>query len=109
MTSIHTQNSKNAKNDIYDIEDVAHILASMNVTIQNRDLIFSELITAEKNLHDANIDYSISSKTTKIVIDKFGINSSEYNHQLNRYLHYSNKKDEAEYKYHILKSKLKNN
>lgn len=106
MTSI---DNHNVKSNLNDIEDVAHILASMNATIQNRDLLFAELIAAEKILHDANINYSISSKTTKIVIDKFGINSSEYNHQLNRYLHYSNKKDEAEYKYHILKSKLKNN
>ena len=103
MTSINT----NINQDDY--IDVAHILASMNTTIKNRDNFMNEFIEAEKNFHDAKIDYNISAKTTKIVLDKFGINSSEYQYQLNRYLHYSNKKDEAEYKYHILKDKVKNN
>jgi hypothetical protein len=101
--------SNNINHHQNDYIDVAHILASMNTTIKNRDILMSEFIQAEKNLHDANSNFSISSKTTKIVLDKFGINSSEYQYQLNRYLHYSNKKDEAEYKYHILKDKLKNN
>ena len=109
MTSIHSNNSKNAKNNIYDHADVVHILASMSTIIKSKDYLVADFIEAEKNLHDANINYNISLKTTKIIIDKFGIYSSEYKRQLNRYLYYSNKKDDAEYKYHILKDKLKNN
>ena len=109
MTSLYAHNTKNDIDDIDDLEYVAHILSSMNTIIKERDTLMTEYIKAEKDLHDANSNYSISSKTIKIVKDKFGINSTEYQYQLNRYLHYSNKKDEAEYKYNILKDKLKNN
>jgi hypothetical protein len=101
MTTIPIQKTNN------DFEDVVYILASMNEIIKNRDLIKLEYIQSEKNYHDSNSNYAIALKTINIVKDKFGINSNEYQYQLNRFLYFSNKKDEAEYKYEILKDKLK--
>jgi len=88
-------------------EEVAHILANMH-TYSKQKFTMNDLVISEKKFHEAISIYNISMNKSKIILKKFGINSSIYADSLNTTLMYSNKKDEAEYNYETIKESLRN-
>ena len=88
-------------------EEVAHILANMH-TYSKQKFTMNDLIMSEKKFHDAISIYNISMNKSRIILEKFGINSPEYADTLNTTLKFSNMKDEAEYNYETIKQSLRN-
>ena len=88
-------------------EEVAHILANMH-NYSKQKFTIKDLIISEKKFHEATSIYNISMNKSRIILEKFGINSSIYADSLNTILMYSNMKDEAEYNYETIKQSLRN-
>ena len=85
--------------------EVAHILANMSDFIKTKYTII-DLKNAEKELNDTTINYEITKHLIKIVINKFGLNSTNHQHAVSECLKYSNMKDQSKYKYETIKKSL---
>jgi hypothetical protein len=86
--------------------EVVHILANLSKFITTNIYTIDDLSLAEKNLHDSIALYNISKNKLTKVLKKHGVNSNQYQDSLNSLLSFSNKKDEADFKYNKIKKSL---